>query len=95
MGVQQTTVGRTASSSRSRLSLDIAPPGMHSAPSCAPASNPAQKPMNGPNPNGKKMRSAAVTPAARYTAFQQSTIHCQLAPVSSHRRGRPVVDDVW
>ena len=51
--------------------------------------------MNGPNPNGKKTRSAAVTPAALYTAFQQSMIHCQLAPVSNHRRGRPVVDDVW
>ena len=95
MGVQQTTVGRSASRSRSRLSLDIAPPGTHRPPSCTPASNPAQKPRNGPNPNGKKMRSAAATPAARYTAFQPSTTHCQLRAVSSQRSGRPVVDDVW
>ena len=46
-------------------SLDIPPPGTHRAPSWHPASNAVQNPRNGPNENGKKIRSAGPTWAAR------------------------------
>lgn len=88
-------VGPTASIIASRCSLDMPPPGTTCSPSWAPASNPAQNPRNGPNENGKKARSPAVTPAARYTAFQHSSIHCQLSAVSIQRSGDPVVEEVW
>ncbi len=71
------------------------PAGMHCAPIWQPASNAVQNPRNGPKENGKKIRSPASTFAASYTAFQHSSIHCQLSLVSSQRNGLPVVDDVW
>jgi hypothetical protein len=43
----------------------IAPPVRQSAPSRSAPAKADQKPTNGPNENAKKMRSAAVTPAAR------------------------------
>ena len=41
------------------------PAGIACAPSWVAASNAVQNPRNGPNENGKKMRSRAPTPAPR------------------------------
>ena len=78
-----------------RTGLDMPPPGTQWAPICEPASKATQKPRKGPKEKGKKMRSPGPTPAARYTAFQHSTSHCQLSFVSSQRSGWPVVEEVW
>ena len=95
VGVQQTTEASIVSIRRSRRRLDMPPPGTHCAPMRDPASNASQKPRNGPNENGKKMRSPGPTCAARKTVFQQSSNHCQFRSVSHQRKGLPLVDDVW
>jgi hypothetical protein len=95
VGVQQTTVGSSVETSSSRAWLDKPPAGTQWAPAWQPASKAVQKPRNGPNENGNRIRSRAPTRAPPYTAFQHSSIHCQLSFVSSHRNGRPEVADVW
>ena len=85
---------RSSRSSPAALHLH-ATPGTLSAPIWWAASNASQKPRNGPNEKGKKMRSPGPTRAAWYTVFQQSTSHCQLSVVSSQRSGNPEVEDVW
>ena len=48
-----------------RSGLVIPPAGIACAPIWTAASKPVQKPRNGPNEKGKRMRSRLVTPAAR------------------------------
>ena len=96
VGVQQTTVALDGFDHRkTKLARHAAAGHAVQRRSGSPASNAAQKPRNGPNENGKKMRSPASTRAPRYTAFQHSSSHCQLSLVSIQRSGRPVVDEVW
>ena len=59
------TVGASVSIRAIRCPLVMPPAGIACAPICVAASNPVQKPRNGPKENGKKMRSRPVTPAAR------------------------------
>ena len=59
------TLAPVATIAATRSPVDIAPPVMQSDPSASAPANADQKPMNGPNENAKKTRSAAVTPAAR------------------------------
>src|SRR5690349_11012350 len=82
---------------RTRCSLVIAPPEMHIAPSLSAPPNADQKPMNGPKENAKKTRSAAVTPAARYTWSDQMPVHhTHDSAVSSQRSGAsPLEPEVW
>ena len=95
VGVQQRTLAPWVKMARNLASLLKPPPGMLNAPSASLASNASQKPMNGPNENAKKIRSAALTPAARKMSLQFSIIHCQLSGVSSQRNGSPLVPLVW
>ena len=95
VGVQQRTLAPWVKMARNLAALLKPPPGMLKAPSASPASNASQKPMNGPNENAKKTRSAALTPAARKMSLQFSIIHCQLSGVSSQRNGSPLVPLVW
>src|SRR5687767_10637011 len=95
VGVQHTTLGCSVSIIARRAWLDMPPAGMQCAPIWHADSKAVQNPRNGPNENGNKMRSPESTRAAANTAFQHSSIHCQLAVVSSHLSGLPVVDDVW
>src|SRR6266571_4534887 len=82
---------------RNRCSLVMAPPEMQSAPSRWAPPNADQNPMNGPNEKAKKMRSAAVTPAAGYTCSDHMrSHHSHDSAVSSQRRGlSPLEPDVW
>ena len=63
VGVQQTTVASFAKRCSSRADVVIPPAGRQKLPNSVAASKAAQKPTNGPNENGKKIRSDAVTSA--------------------------------
>ena len=63
--MQSSTVASVSTIAATRSRVDIAPPVMHIAPSSSAPAKADQKPTNGPNENAKKIRSAAVTPAAR------------------------------
>ena len=93
--MQTRTVAPSASIDARRASESWPPPGIASAPSARAPSNPAQKPTKSPNENGKKTRSAGVTPAARSTKAQQRVHQSHDACVSSQRMGSALVPDVW
>ena len=88
VGVHSSTVAPRSSMFRTRCSLVIAPPEMHSAPRRSAPPNADQNPMNGPKEKAKKTRSAAVTPAAPYTCSAQIRVHhSHESAVSSQRKG--------
>ena len=91
VGVHMSTVASVATIAATRSVVVIAPPVRHIAPRRSAPANADQNPTNGPNENAKKMRSRAVTPAARYIGCQHSRHHSHDSAVSRTRSGLPVV----